>query len=139
EAILGGRALQVRLTPDASGSAEIEYGISDGRDGQDSSTIQLDVSAATQNGAPEQTDKIEAEVVAGQAVEVNILNDVRDPDGDDVYLSGAQAQDTLNVSVRPDGTVTITDLGIRTGLQQVVVDVSDGQLTAQVTIDLEVL
>ncbi|WP_156250356.1 Ig-like domain-containing protein [Pseudactinotalea terrae] len=139
EAILGGRALQVRLTPDASGSAEIEYGISDGRDGQDSSTIRLDVSAATQNGAPEQTDPIEAEVVAGQAVEVNILNDVRDPDGDDVYLSGAQAQDTLNVSVRPDGTVTITDLGIRTGLQQVVVDVSDGQLTEQATIDLEVL
>ncbi|WP_420110878.1 Ig-like domain-containing protein [Pseudactinotalea sp.] len=139
ESILGGRALQIRVAPDASGQQVLDYGISDGRDGTDTSTITIDVIGESQNAPPAQRKPIEPTVVLGQSVEVNILNDVRDPDGDEIFLLGAQADDTLNVSVRPDGLVVITDLGVSTGRKQVIVDVSDGRDSAQVEIDLEVL
>lgn len=139
ETILGGRALQIRVAPTATGQVVLDYGISDGREGHDSSTITLQVVPEAQNSAPEQTGDIEAEVVAGESVEVNILNDVRDPEGDEIYLVGAQTDDTLNATVRPDGLVTVTDLGISTGLKQVVVEVSDGSASAEAIIDLEVL
>src|SRR5690606_14709319 len=89
----------------------------------------------------EQLKPIEATVVAGEAVEVNILNDVRDPDGDPVYLVSGQADDTLRVSVRPDGLVTVEDLGVTTGRKQVVVQVTDGRggEAVPITLDVEVL
>ncbi|WP_156222794.1 Ig-like domain-containing protein [Pseudactinotalea suaedae] len=139
ETILGGRAVQIRVSPDASGQVVLDYAIADGRDGQDASTITIDVIGASRNSPPEQLREIEPLVVAGQSVEVNILNDVRDPEGDEIFLLGAQSDDTLNTSVRPDGLVTITDLGISTGRKQVIVQASDGSDSAEVVLDLEVL
>lgn len=141
EPILGGRALQIRLAADASGQTVIEYAVTDGRGGEDTASITIAVHGEGQNAAPEQLKPIEATVVAGEAVEVNILNDVRDPDGDPVYLVSGQADDTLRVSVRPDGLVTVEDLGVTTGRKQVVVQVTDGRggEAVPITLDVEVL
>lgn len=141
ESILGGRALQIRLAADAVGEQVLDYAVSDGRGGESSSTVTITAKPENQNSAPEQTRPIEPEVVLGETVDVNILNDVIDPEGDPIYLAGAEAPDTVSVSVRPDGQVSIEDLGISPGLKQVTVEVSDGRggEPTSVEIDLEVL
>lgn len=140
ESILGGRALQIRVDPGASGSTQLDYGITDGRGGEDASTVTLTARAPTQNAAPEQTGEITPEVVSGETIEVNVLDDVRDPDGDEIVLTGHSSDDTVTVTVRPDGLVTIRDLGVTTGLKQVTVQVSDGRgESVPVVVDLQVL
>ncbi|MFV0253775.1 MAG: Ig-like domain-containing protein [Beutenbergiaceae bacterium] len=140
EPILGGRALQIRMTPQAEGEVVADYTISDGRGGEDSTTVTITAYASMANQMPEQLREITPEVVSGESVEVNILNDVRDREGDEIYLLGASGDDTVNVSVRPDGLVRIQDLGVATGLKQIIVRVSDGRSEpSEITIDLQVL
>ncbi|WP_163542143.1 Ig-like domain-containing protein [Occultella kanbiaonis] len=140
EAILGGRALQIRVADDASGSASFQYTADDGRTGgTDTATVELTVQPNSVNSAPEQQKEITARVAAGQSVTVNVMNDVRDPEGDSMFVEGTREAAGLVVLANPNGSVTITDPGLATGIKQVVVLVSDGRDTAEVTIDVEVL
>ena len=139
EAILGGRALQIRMTADASGVASFGYTADDGRGGTATGTADLEVVPGGVNNPPEQLRPITVRVVSGASVEVNILNDVRDPDGDAIFISSKQDSTEHGVVASPNGTVTITDLGISVGARQVVVEVSDGSDSAEIVIDLEVL
>ncbi len=140
ERILGGRALQVRIADGATGAAEVEYTINDGRGGDDTTTLTIAAHGPGQNTAPFQTDEITPQVSLGESVEVNVLDDVRDPDGDEVYLVSVETDETLNARLRPDGIVTLTDAAVTTGPKQVTVMVSDGLAApVPVTIDLQVL
>ncbi|MBZ2195232.1 Ig-like domain-containing protein [Occultella gossypii] len=140
EAILGGRALQIRVADDASGSASFQYTADDGRTGgTDTATVDLTVQPNSVNNPPEQLREITARVAAGQSVTVNVMNDVRDPEGDSMFVDGTREAAGLVVLASPNGSVTITDPGLATGIKQIVVLVSDGRDAAEVTIDLEVL
>src|SRR5699024_6458497 len=82
---------------------------------------------------------ISAEVVSGGTIEVNVMDDVRDPDGDPLYLTGVDHPDSLDVLADPNGMITITDRGTEVGRKQIVVQVSDGRAMADVVVDVEVL
>lgn len=139
EPILGGRALQIRMADGTSGEQVIGYTADDGRGGTDSANATITVVPDEVNNPPEQLREISAEVVSGASVEVNILDDVRDPDGDEIFIQTAEDTDAQQVTATPNGMVTIADRGINTGQTEIVVEVSDGQDTTEVTIDLEVL
>ncbi|MGC0142330.1 Ig-like domain-containing protein [Pseudactinotalea sp. Z1732] len=139
EHVLGGRALQIHVAAEASGQHRFSYTADDGRGGTDSAQVSLDVVPPGQNSPPEQLRDIGAEVVAGESVEVNIMNDVRDPDGDPMYVIGAEAPESLEVITSPNGLTSITDRGIEVGLKQIVVLVGDGTDIGEVLIDIEVL
>lgn len=139
EPILGGRALQIRMAPDASGEEVIGYTADDGRMGTDTARATVTVYPPAVNNPPEQVRDISAEMVSGATVEVNVLNDVRDPEGDPIFILSAASTDTQEVLATPNGIVTINDLGIATGQTEITVTVSDGQASTDIVIDLEVL
>lgn len=139
EPILGGRALQIRVADGASGTASFGYTADDGRGGTDTATVELQVRAETENSAPEQVREIEASVTAGATTTVNLLDDVHDPDGDAIYVTGTVDAAGLNVVANPNGLITITDPGVQPGIHQVRVEASDGTDTAEVAVDVEVL
>ncbi|TDE89965.1 fibronectin type III domain-containing protein [Occultella glacieicola] len=139
EAILGGRALQIRVAEDASGSANFSYTADDGRGGTDTATVDLTVLPNSVNEPPEQLRDITARVAAGQSVTVNVMNDVRDPEGDSMFVEGTAEAAGLVVLANPNGSVTITDPGLATGIKEVIVLLSDGRDVAEVTLQIEVL
>ncbi|HLS24495.1 MAG TPA: Ig-like domain-containing protein [Beutenbergiaceae bacterium] len=137
--VMGGRALQIEVNPEAGGEQRFSYTADDGRGGSDTAPVTLRAVPASQNTAPEQLRDITAEVVTGGTVEVNIMNDVRDPDGDPVYVEGADYPTSLDVIANPNGLITVDDLGVELGQKQVEVFISDGQDIGTAVIDLEVL
>lgn len=139
EEVMGGRALQIHVGDQASGEQRFNYTASDGRGGTDTAPVSLHVVPEGQNSAPEQLRDITAEVVAGGTIEVNIMNDVRDPDGDALYVEGSDHPESLEVIANPNGLITITDRGIEVGQKQIELHVSDGRTSGPVRIDLEVL
>ncbi len=139
ETVLGGRALQVRVAPGASGITSFQYTANDGRGGTDTATVDLEVIPASENNPPAQLTEITAEIASGQSVEVNVLNDVLDPDGDAVYVTRTLDDAGLQVQSNPNGLVSIVDPGVSTGQRQVRMEVSDGFATAEVVIDIDIL
>ncbi|SED98732.1 Ig-like domain-containing protein [Ruania alba] len=140
EAVHGGRAIQIRVSPDASGRTSFQYTADDGRGGTDSATVRLEVVPSGTNNPPEQQgDPITAQIAVGESVEVNVLESVIDPDGDALFLAGTTDAAGLQVRPQPDGTVSITHPGGSTGIKSVFVQVTDGRASADVQIDVEVL
>lgn len=139
EPVLGGRALQIRVAPDASGSASFQYTADDGREGTDNATVDLTVHGSAENEPPEQQQEIETTITSGASTEVNLLDALLDPDGDAIYVTETVDAAGLNVVANPNGLVTVTDPGVQPGIHQVRVEVSDGQDVSEAVIDVEVL
>src|SRR5699024_3609300 len=118
EPVMGGRALQIHVDERASGQQRFSYSADDGRGGTDSTPVTLRVAPAEQNNPPQQLRDISAEVVSGGTIEVNVMDDVRDPDGDPLYLTGVDHPDSLDVLADPNGMITITDRGTEVGRKQ---------------------
>ncbi|SEE27218.1 hypothetical protein SAMN04488554_1956 [Ruania alba] len=138
EAVQGGRAVQVRVAPGASGTASFGYTVDDGRGGTDTATVSLDVTSA--NSPPEQAgDPLAVQVVAGRTVQVNVLEAVLDPDGDPLQVVGTSETGGMQVRLGPAGMVTITHPGGTTGTATVLVQVTDGRSTSDIPIDVTVL
>ena len=139
EPILGGRALQIQVAPGASGTTSFQYTADDGRGGTDDATVDLTVRGAAENSPPEQQRDIEATITSGASTEVNLLDDMQDPDGDPMYVVDTVDAGGLNVVANPNGMINITDPGVQPGMHQVRIEVSDGQDSAEAVIDVEVL
>ncbi|UFU04927.1 Ig-like domain-containing protein [Ruania halotolerans] len=139
EAVHGGRALQIRVSPTASGRASFQYMADDGRGGTDEAAVRLDVVPPGTNNPPEQLKEITTQIAAGESVEVNVIDDVIDPDGDAIYVAGTTDAAGLQVRPQPDGLVSITDPGGSTGTKSVFLEVTDGQASTEIQIDVEVL
>lgn len=75
-------------------------------------------------------------VEEGQAVSYQVMADWWDPDGDDLRLVDAVAQDEGEVSATPDGLVRFSANGVAPGVHRVDVVLSDG--ISQTTEQLEV-
>ncbi|MFI2293831.1 Ig-like domain-containing protein [Isoptericola sp. NPDC019571] len=125
--VLGGKALQVVVPGDGSGSASFTYEVSDGRGGTDEAKVSLRVVPLSENEKPEQSGEPVLRVQQGGTAQIKVLPYFRDPDGDDVYL--ATAAPTVQgdeVRAYPDGTVEFRDGGSGTGRKKVALTVGDG-------------
>ncbi|WP_066043311.1 Ig-like domain-containing protein [Herbiconiux solani] len=136
--ILNGVALQIVVSPDATGSANFTYQADDGRGGTDDATVSLTVRSPEQNSAPTQKRVSDVLVELGATVKHNILPDFGDPDGDDLYVVGASSGTADQVQYRPDGEITFTSIDPNTGPKEVTVTVSDGRDVTEGTIRFQV-
>lgn len=129
--IRGGQALRVAVPDDAQGTDEFSYRADDGRGGSAEAKVRVAVHPPNRNDAPKQLTPATAAVGQGDEVAVAVLPHWIDPNGDDVFLSGATGPEGLSVRYRPDGVVTVRDLGTGSpGVKDVALAVSDGTATA---------
>lgn len=137
--VYGGRALQVAVPADATGSTTFTYSISDGRGTTAPSTAQvtLTVRAPGQDDPPVQVRTGEIRVEQNQTTTYTVLADFTDPDGDPLTLVSATAE-SGTARFRQDGTLTYVADGGALGRTVVHVVVSDGVNSAEGTVDVDV-
>ncbi|WP_029144969.1 Ig-like domain-containing protein [Microbacterium luticocti] len=139
ERINNGSGLQIVVPADASGSDSFTYQVDDGRpNGTATAKVSLRVHPWSVNEAPKQTRVTSLEVEAGGVLSYNVLPDWRDPDGDSIYLSGAEPAPGDEVEVTSDGRITYRATSGTLGRKDVKIHVSDGTKTATGTIRLDV-
>ncbi|MEE6282402.1 Ig-like domain-containing protein [Georgenia sp. MJ170] len=136
--IMGGRALQIEVAPDATGAVAMSYSISDGRGGEAEAVARLTATPDEQNRPPELLRPVTMTITSGATQSVNVLDNVRDPDGDEVVVVDAQATTDDTVRFTPDGAVTFVDSGVSPGNKPVTVTVSDGQELADIELTVDV-
>ena len=119
--IQGGTQLQIDVDEDASGTASFTYRADDGRAGQDTATVTLEVRGDDENEPPQPAEQAitKMQVRSGEEVSLNILPYWEDPDGDAFYLADATVEPEDIVSFRADGLITFDDAGLTTGTKQV--------------------
>jgi hypothetical protein len=137
--VYGGRALQLAVPADATGSASFAYTVSDGRGATAPSTarVTLTVRDPAIDEPPTQVRTGEILVEQGATATYPVLSDFRDPDGDPLTLVGATAE-RGTARFRPDGTLTYVADGGELGRTVVHVVVSDGTATTEGTVDVDV-
>ncbi|MEV4990560.1 Ig-like domain-containing protein [Pseudarthrobacter sp. LMD1-1-1.1] len=133
ESIYGGTAFQITVPADAKpGTETFNYSASDGRGLSATGQVTLSVVGPDENKPPkfkrgEDTTML---VEQGKTVSQNILTDWIDPDGDDLVLLDAKADnDQDQVKVRRDGLLTFQDSGATAGKKNVQVTIWDGRAT----------
>jgi large repetitive protein len=138
--VMGGRALQVVVPEDASGTATFTYTADDGRGLTDDALVTLRAVPLGENSAPEVIRDVTLRVASGASVTRNVFADIRDPDGDELTLSGATV-DSEGDSVRttPDGSVTFSDAGVSTSPKRITLQVFDGYELTPIEIGVEVV
>lgn len=123
-----GQKVQLTLPPDAAGVLAFDYTITDGRGGSDTATVVVTVRQPEENGAPTQVRPARTTVAEGGRVTANVLGEWVDPDGDPLYLADATVAAPDQVVARPDGRVTVSELGGAGEIRTVALTVSDGSL-----------
>ena len=133
ENIYGGTAFQVTVPADAKpGTETFAYNAADGRGLSAAGSITLNVVGPDDNKPPlfKRGEPTTMLVEQGKTVSQNILTDWTDPDGDDLVLMDAKADnDQDQVKVRRDGLLTYQDSGAAAGKKSVTVTVWDGRAT----------
>lgn len=133
ESIYGGSAFQVTVPADATpGTETFDYSAADGRGLSAGGKVTLNVVGPDENRPPafKRGDPTTLLVEQGKTVSQNILTDWADPDGDDLVLMSATADNQQDqVKVRRDGLLTFQDSGATAGKKNVTVTVWDGRAT----------
>ncbi|MCR2802046.1 Ig-like domain-containing protein [Microbacterium sp. zg-Y818] len=126
--IYGGRALQVTVPENATGSDTFTYEVNDGRPGgTDQATVSLEVRPWSVNQPPLQR-KIPVVIVEqGGQITYDTLLDWMDPDGDDMFLRAATTDGGDEVDFTSAGEITFRAIGSVQGRREVTITVSDGQ------------
>lgn len=123
----GGRALQFTPAEDFVGGFVVGYQVEDGRPGGSAGArLTVNVRPTEINEAPVSQRLSATTAEANQTVEYNVLNDWRDPDGDDLYLVGASPKSGDLVQFTPDGFITFSHRTSELGVKEVSFLVSDG-------------
>ncbi|TSE16445.1 fibronectin type III domain-containing protein [Arthrobacter sp. KBS0703] len=134
ESIHGGSAFQIAVPADAApGTETFDYSAADGRGLSAGGKVTLNVVGPDENRPPafKRSDPTTLLVEQGKTVSQNILTDWADPDGDDLVLMSATADNEQDrVKVRRDGLLTYQDSGASAGKKSVTVSVWDGQGTS---------
>src|SRR5690625_4589419 len=140
QSVAGGRALQLNARPNASGSVEFTYTVTDGRGSSTPSTatVQLTIRPPGENGAPVQERVGTLEVEQGAEATYNILADFSDPDGDELFITDAYSTTSGSVRFRNDGQLTFVADGEDLGRRDVRVVVSDGTATTEGSLQVDV-
>ncbi len=124
-----GQLVQLALQPGARGAIEFAYTITDGRGGAATAMVRVQIREPFENGAPVQARPSKTLVAEGGSVTASVLGDWTDPDGDPLYLADATMAAPDRATFRPDGRVTVQELGGVGGLRPVALTVSDGTAT----------
>jgi hypothetical protein len=134
ESIYGGSAFQITVPADAApGTETFDYTAADGRGLSTGGKVNLSVVGPDENRPPafKRGDPTTLLVEQGKTVSQNILTDWADPDGDDLVLMSATADNEQDqVKVRRDGLLTFQDSGASAGKKSVTVSVWDGRATS---------
>ncbi|MET0449688.1 MAG: Ig-like domain-containing protein, partial [Aeromicrobium sp.] len=118
--------VQITLEPTATGVVTFEYTIDDGRGGEATAQVTVDIRSDAENAPPQQVRTSKTTVQSAGRVETQVLGDWVDPDGDPVYLVSASSSGDGDVTWKPDGTVIFRDNGDGGDLKSVTLVVSDG-------------
>lgn len=134
QSIYGGTAFQISVPADARpGTETFSYNASDGRGFSAGGQVTLNVVGPDENRPPafkRGSDSTTMLVEQGKTVSQNILTDWVDPDGDDLVLLDAKADnDQDQVKVRRDGLLTFQDSGATAGKKNITVTIWDGRAT----------
>ena len=126
--VRGGEALSIAVPADATGPFTFGYTADDGRGGTADASVTVTVFPGSQNEAPTQHRTHTLTLGGGGEAAYAMLGDFRDPEGDSIYLASVVEQPPgLSVKFRPDGVVTVKDLGTGgPGQKKVTVSISDG-------------
>lgn len=139
ELIDSGRALQFTPAEGAIGGTSFRYTASDGRlGGIAEGTVDVSIRPDDQNVAPVESRSGAVIVEAGQSVTYNVLADWIDPDGDDLQVVAAAPNSGDTVRFTPDGFITFQHASSELGIKEVTFTVSDGALTADGTLLVDV-
>ena len=134
ESIYGGTAFQITVPADAKPVTEtFGYNAADGRGLSAGGQVTLSVVGPDENRPPQFKrggDATTMLVEQGKTVSQNILTDWMDPDGDDLVLMDAKADNQQDqVKIRRDGLLTFQDSGATAGKKNVTVTIWDGRAT----------
>ncbi|MBN9185468.1 MAG: tandem-95 repeat protein, partial [Microbacterium sp.] len=138
QTINNGSGLQIAVPEDATGAASFRYTVDDGRQGTASATVQLAVHPWNVNGAPKQKRVTALTIESGGVLTYNVLSDWIDPDGDNLFLTSAQAAPGDEAEVSSDGRITYRALSGTLGRKDVKIFVSDGQKVTEGTVRFDV-
>ncbi|WP_143103002.1 Ig-like domain-containing protein [Agrococcus baldri] len=129
--------LQLELPESFTGGFTFNYEIADGRGGIDTAGVRVQVRAEGENSVPEQLRAQAFAVEQGGEYEYQVLSDWVDPDGDDMYLTGATTDSGDTIQTDPSGRLIYTATG-DVGAQTVTVTVSDGrsETTGEIEVDV---
>ena len=131
--------LQIEIPEDFAGSSiSFEYRVDDGRGGSDTATVTVPIRGDDENNEPEPLRDQSFTVEQRASYEYQALQDWYDPDGDNIYLTGAGSAGDDTVQFNPDGQVVYTATG-EPGPAQLQFSVSDGRATAQGEADVDVI
>ncbi|WP_251857582.1 Ig-like domain-containing protein [Herbiconiux sp. L3-i23] len=134
-----GRALQFTAGTATVGTASFRYTVSDGRSGGvDEALVNVRVVPFEVNNPPVQKRIPTQTLEAGQTLTYNALTDWIDPDGDDIFLNDAAPTSADLARSTPDGFVTFEHRSGELGLKEVRLIVSDGVLTAEGVLNVDV-
>jgi hypothetical protein len=123
----GSRALQFTPAAGFVGGVTLNYTIDDGREGTDTARLTIRVVPDESNELPIPLRTGGVSVEANQTVTYNVLTDWKDPDGDDVFLTGASPKSGDLLRFTPDGFVTFTHQTSELGEKEVAFQVTDGR------------
>ncbi|MEQ4565027.1 Ig-like domain-containing protein [Paenarthrobacter sp. CAP02] len=140
-AVYGGTGFQIAVPAGTTGSETFTYAVDDGRGGTGGADVNLRVVPAEENNAPQpKPNRNNALVVqTGKIASQFVLTDWLDPDGDDLFAVAASSSDPADqVRIRPDGLLTFQDSGAGPGRKTLTISVSDGSLTTQGQISVDV-
>lgn len=128
--ISNGQQVQVTLAETARGTVTFTYRVTDGRGGEATATVTVDIRLPGENSPPVQVRKSRALVAQGGRVTTSVLGDWVDPDGDAFYLASAATTAPDAASFKPDGTVRFTEGGAASTSRSVSLVVTDGRASA---------
>lgn len=137
--VRNGGALQIDVAESMSGSGSFVYTASDGRGGEAEARVDVRVHPWAENGPPKAARASRVVLERKGEARYNILPDWSDPDGDVLTVTDAKAAAGLEVRFRPDGLITIRDLGTEPpGRREVAVTVNDGKAETEGKVAVEV-
>ena len=135
-----GRAIRIEVPADAKGPITFTYQAFDGVDVSNVATVTVNLRSENENSAPRRVRDSQVNISERASASYSVLADWVDPDGDPIYLQQASAENSLEMTWRPDGYVSLKDLGKGgPGRRAVNLTVSDGrdaatgELAAQVS------
>ncbi len=127
-----GQSVEISLPPDQSRNVHFSYTIDDGKGLTDSASVNVEIRQPNQNSAPRKRPKFAQPsfgVSSGGTLEIPVLDDWRDLDGDPLVVTKATTS-AGNVTVTPDGRLNF--LAPPTGgTPKLTYEVSDGRAEAQ--------
>lgn len=139
QSIYGGTGLQINVPLETKGSGRFGYLANDGRGGTSRAEVNVRVVPPGENSAPRTQRDTTMVVELGSTMTQNVLTDWIDPEGDDIFLTGAVSDDgSAVIKTSPDGELKYTDDGEKDGLKSMTITVSDGMDTTEQKIKVNV-